>query len=274
MKYLWLTLCTCMLSTIVVAQNEKHTIYFNKNSSSLATVNYSALNSFIKQIDSIAIDSIAINGYSDYLGNRDYNQRLSEKRAKNVFLYLKTVTISDISEENVHAIGEIHSIFNTPNGVPEDRKVDIILYIAPKKYSIYDVKKITYFKAEVGMSFDKSYTLGRVFFVNNKADILEASLPQLNDLYNQIKQLKSKFTLKISGHICCLSENATQDDKDFSRVLSTARALRIKEYLVDKKIPEKYIDIKGYSFDEPLIFPELNNIDKQTNRRIEVVVSN
>ena len=261
-----------------VAQNIKHTIFFNKNSSATNRVEQQVLDSFVKQIDTIAVDSITIYGYSDYLGRMDYNKSLSTKRAERVRTFLKQYDqysqfISLLEgQTQVDGKGEIFSAKVTPNGIPEHRKVEITVYPTPQRYSIDNTRKVRYFKAEEGMKFNEIYVLEKVYFVGNKPELLESSYPQLEDFYRQIKQIKTKFRLVIKGHICCLDDDADDDDKLFSQTLSTARALRIQDYLVKKGIPEEYIEFEGYSFDEPLKFPEITVEDRQINRRVEAII--
>ena len=263
--------------TTLFAQNIKHTIYFGRNSSALNKLDHQSLDGFIKQLDTIAIDSIGINGYSDYLGKSSYNLVLSKKRAQRVYNHLKQFD-SDIlrhhltKNTSVIGNGEIYTPLTPPQGIPKHRKVEIILYATPKKYVINKTQKVRKFVPEEGMKFNQLYVLEKVYFVGNEPELLEASIPQLEDFYNQIKQIKTEFKLVIKGHICCLEDNATEDDKLFSRTLSTARALRIQDYLVKKGIPKEYIEYRGYSFDDPLIFPELTDDDRQLNRRVEAIV--
>jgi len=278
MKHLWLILIFIASPiAIIFAQEEVHTVYFNRNSSKIIELRNTSFDTFLNNINNISIDSIGIYGYSDYLGNSDHNLVLSQKRAQNVFNDLKKLNNSNLNlflENNTNIIGygEIPSLITLPEGIPNDRKVNIVFHITPKKHDFDTTKKQRYFKSEVGMKFNQSYILEKVLFVGNKADVIDGSLPQLENLYKQIKQLGSEYKLVINGHICCLEENATEEDKAFSKVLSTARALRVKEFLVNKGISEKHIDYNGHSFDKPLVYPEITPEDKQKNRRIEVIV--
>ncbi|MFD0962874.1 OmpA family protein [Pseudofulvibacter geojedonensis] len=266
---------TCLLATgFLYSQTVTHTVYFNRNSDKLELLNEKKLRVFMAKTDSIAVDSININGYSDYLGHKEYNDILSQKRADNIKNFLLSEHKKSVINRtvNTRGLGEVYAPFTPPEGVAEHRKVEIVFYQTPKRYSINQRNTTKVFVSEEGMRFNQVYVLEKVHFIGNEPELIEASIPQLEDFYNQIKQIKTKFKLVIKGHICCLDEDATEDDKLFSQALSTARALRIQDYLVKKGIPKEYIEYKGYSFDEPLVYPELTDSDRQINRRVEAIV--
>lgn len=266
---------TCLLVTgLLQSQTFTHTVYFNRNSAKLELLKENTLRNFIAKTDSIAVDSININGYSDYLGNKEYNDVLSQKRADNIKEFLINQHKRSIINRTVNSKGhgEVYAPFTPPKGIAEHRKVEIVFYKTPARYTTNQRNTTKVFISEEGMRFNQVYVLEKVHFIGNEPELIEASIPQLEDFYNQIKQIDTKFKLVIKGHICCLDEDATEKDKLFSQALSTARALRIQDYLVKKGIPKEYIEYKGYSFDEPLVYPELTDSDRQTNRRVEAIV--
>lgn len=259
---------------LISAQEIKHTVYFNKNATNLELLKHDVLKKFISVTDSLAIDSINIIGYTDYLGKKEYNRILSQKRADHIKDYLIANYNRSVLNRTVNSrgMGEIRSPLTGPNGNSHHRKVEIIFYKTPPRYTINQRNSTKIFISEEGMQFNEVYVLEKVYFIGNEPELLEASFPQLEDFYNQIKQIDSKFKLVIKGHICCLEKDASDDDKLFSQTLSTARALRVKDYLVKKGIPEEYIEYKGYSFDKPLVYPEITDNDRQINRRVEAIV--
>jgi outer membrane protein OmpA-like peptidoglycan-associated protein len=72
--------------------------------------------------------TINVSGYTDTSGTPDYNQGLSERRAKAVAAQLVTDGISE-SEIEIHAYGETHLLVPTGPGVrePQNRRVEIVL---------------------------------------------------------------------------------------------------------------------------------------------------
>ena len=72
--------------------------------------------------------TISVSGYTDTSGTPDYNQGLSERRAKAVAAKLVTDGVS-MSEIEIHAYGETHLLVPTGPGVrePQNRRVEIVL---------------------------------------------------------------------------------------------------------------------------------------------------
>ncbi len=68
-------------------------------------------------------------GYTDTSGTPDYNQGLSERRAKAVAAQLETDGVP-ASEIEIHAYGETHLLVATGPGVrePQNRRVEIVLH--------------------------------------------------------------------------------------------------------------------------------------------------
>jgi outer membrane protein OmpA-like peptidoglycan-associated protein len=72
--------------------------------------------------------TIDVSGYTDTSGTPDYNQGLSERRAKSVAAQLVADGVSE-SEITIHAFGETHLLVPTGPGVrePQNRRVEIVL---------------------------------------------------------------------------------------------------------------------------------------------------
>jgi outer membrane protein OmpA-like peptidoglycan-associated protein/outer membrane protein W len=74
------------------------------------------------------VTTLSVSGYTDTSGTPDYNQGLSERRAKAVAAQLVTDGVSE-SEIEIHAYGETHLLVPTGPGVrePQNRRVEIVL---------------------------------------------------------------------------------------------------------------------------------------------------
>lgn len=104
-------------------------ILFATNSSTLSEASRSALRSFATSLKANPDTYIKIVGYTDNTGNVDYNQTLSEKRAKSVYDYL--MVDQGISSDRMSYEGKgIHqpvATNNTPEGRALNRRVEILI---------------------------------------------------------------------------------------------------------------------------------------------------
>jgi len=74
------------------------------------------------------VTTLDVSGYTDTSGTPQYNQGLSERRAKSVAAQLVTDGVPQ-SEISIHAFGETHLLVPTGPGVrePQNRRVEIVL---------------------------------------------------------------------------------------------------------------------------------------------------
>ncbi len=92
-------------------------VLFDFNSSEVDTRNKNAL---LKLSDAIRPTSkITVNGYTDIIGTSDYNQRLSEERAKSVAAVMQRLFVISVKNVKTNGLGETSPIFD--NSLPEGR---------------------------------------------------------------------------------------------------------------------------------------------------------
>lgn len=84
------------------------------------------INGFVFSHDLKYVDSISLNGYTDSTGQKNKNQKLSEKRALTVKKYLYRIGISDTVPISIQAKGE-ESENENPN-LENHRRVEVILF--------------------------------------------------------------------------------------------------------------------------------------------------
>lgn len=103
-------------------------ILFATNSSTLRDASKSALRNFANSLKANPDTDIKIVGYTDNTGNVDYNQTLSEKRAKSVYDYLM---LQGVSSDRMFYEGKgVHDPVasnSTPEGRALNRRVEIII---------------------------------------------------------------------------------------------------------------------------------------------------
>lgn len=249
-------------------------LYYETNKAVLTLGHKEQLSSFLDKRGKDSIILITVNGYADYRGSSDYNAKLSKKRAQRVNTYLSK-SYSEAIELN--ALGELPNITNYKSeaGIPEHRKVTILCtYNVPPSISkskpnpkydyLYEVDKLK--------SGDKM-RLKNINFLFGTARLTKASIPELNNLTEVLKK-NTALKILIEGHVCCGSDKEVKTKKaSFENdYLSSKRAKKIYDYLVDKGIDPERLSHQGYGFTQPLRFPEKNDDDTYQNRRIEVKV--
>lgn len=103
-------------------------ILFATNSSTLSDASKSALRNFANSLKANPDTDIKIVGYTDNTGSVDYNQTLSEKRAKSVYDYLM---LQGVSSDRMFYEGKgVHDPVasnSTPEGRALNRRVEIII---------------------------------------------------------------------------------------------------------------------------------------------------
>ena len=117
-------------------------ILFATNSSTLSDASKTALRNFAASLKQNPDTDIKIIGYTDNTGKVDYNQLLSEKRARSVYDYLMTqgVSTNRMSYEG-RGVHDPVADNNTPEGRALNRRVEIV--ILPNEKMIQEAKQGT-----------------------------------------------------------------------------------------------------------------------------------
>ncbi|MEQ8476157.1 OmpA family protein [Fulvivirga sp.] len=106
--------------------------------------------------------------------------------------------------------------------------------------------------------------LNNIFFDNNESELKETSFTELDRL---IAILKDQNTLKIeiNGH----TDNVGSDP--YNKTLSEARALSVKNYIINKGISSDRLTSKGYGEEKPIATNDTDE-GKAENRRVEFTI--
>ena len=104
-------------------------ILFATNSSTLSDASKSALRSLARSLEANPNTDITIVGHTDSTGNVDYNQTLSEKRAKSVYDYLMSDQGISSKRMNYEGKGVHEPVADnaTPEGRAKNRRVEIMI---------------------------------------------------------------------------------------------------------------------------------------------------
>jgi len=233
-------------------------LYFKFNSTTLVKKSESNLVDFIKEAKEKGY-KVTIETSCDTLGSIIYNDYLSSIRLKSLSTKFASKGIS---------IGELISrgeVLVDKRSLSLNRKA-IVRYstkiIETKK--VEEISKIQISQKFKNILTNKSlvepivlaiqFVPGQDVFLNDSA-YLEA-----NDLYNFLNENKN-VTAFIRGHVCCKNDP----------VLATQRAYAVYNYLLNKKIEPQRLDFKGFSNTLPISFPKNSEVERQMNRRVDVI---
>ncbi len=268
---------------ILIAQKESLIIHFDFDKAEINTKATAELLHFIESNKSTN-NTIELYGHTDSKGSNAYNFALSQRRinALKVYLIKNGFPKNLIQKENAfgktkllliddedEAKGEINrrvEILFTPNSTSTEIKKDTIEKEKPER-TIKEIIEDTATKKGSTIIFKNMQ------FVGGRHQILENSLPQLTELLSALKA-NPKLKIAIEGHICCLPGN--NDGLDFETNtpdLSMRRAKAIYEYLVYEGIKANRLQYKGLGHSMPIYtYPEKNENEKTTNRRVEIKI--
>lgn len=275
-------------------------VYFEINSHS---INGGDLNSLNKLLEKPNLRNIKIFAYTDFLGSFEYNQQLSEQRAKSVsdFLVAKGISRSEILESRGMGIHQFSSYENRRNqndrGIREHRMVEIIftcdsgmearaLEIKPVEEKIIpvitaapedepviiDLKTIK----ETDLVEGNNIVLKNIIFEGGTPTFKPESDEALKDLLSIMREYPN-LKIEIQGHICCQSAN-DPDGYDYvndNNKLSENRARAVYEFLRDNGIETNRMTYKGFGSRYKLYPLERTSYEQSQNRRVEIkIISN
>lgn len=237
----------------------------------------------IAQIPKEHLQKIILIGHCDSSGSYNYNYELSMRRAENT---RKELTKAGFSPSQWQIVGKSFSSPSNANLKAKNRRVEIIpIYndnnihqlslfhqTSQNSYTISCQKK--HF-AQVGVhdSLPKlktkhTYRLDNLYFVPNKATVLEESHPAMMALFLTM-QSNPSLKIKIEGHTNGVHTKKTED---WHLKTSAARAKTTQDYLVSLGISPTRITTVGYGH-KYMLFPNSKNKEElKQNRRVEIKV--
>ena len=232
---------------------------------------------------------LQIIGYADYVGGNQYNDKLSQARAKNVKKFLMTYGFAEKDITICIGKGEVDRGNVAGNGgFIRDRRVDIVTNpapVAPEPEPIPTpvvatlppvVKKPLDKPAKpqlqdiTTLKKDETLVLQKLYFYAGRHVVRPESEHVLVDLYNILKK-HEELRIQIEGHVCCV-QGSVSDALDFDTheiALSVNRAKMVYLYLVNKGIAETRLSFKGFGATRR-IAPEFNEEEADKNRRVEI----
>lgn len=225
-------------------------------------------------------------GYADYLGSAEYNEQLSDDRAKTVAQYINQKGGKKLQVKSISGKGEIASRgAESADGHAPSRRVDVIVEfevaVESTQPEVVEVVEVVETEAEplpdpdiyeVDTSSTENIVLEGLSFIPGRHYPLPQSGPVLERLLETMKRYPD-LKIEIQGYICCEYSQFDGIDQDTQEPhLSENRAKFVYEYLIESGIDAERMSYKGYGSSKPKVFPEVTEEDQQANRRVEIKV--
>ncbi|MBA5791163.1 OmpA family protein [Flavobacterium sp. xlx-214] len=234
---------------------QKQSFYFNYNESEFTATEKQKIDDWIKLHPNLTV--LKVEGFSDWVGNNQYNEELSNKRIQAVLNYLT----SKVKIDNAITKKSFGKQFKQNEIQDLNRRVDI--YFSNEVVENKESKKLDedVHAAKIG----EKIKLKNLNF-NGGSDVFKShSYPVLKEL---LQTMKSTPTLKIEiqGHICCYNDSDSND-------VSEKRALAVYNFLIKNGIDKKRLKYKSFGGSQPIYaIPEQNDEEREVNRRVEILI--
>jgi len=260
MKNILVLIVLLFLSSSLFSQGGVYTFYFERGKTTFIPTSEKAFKEFIhsnKNKDLV----INIETSCDSIGSEIYNEYLSKNRLSTLEYRCK---LAGLKVKDGISRGELK--MSGPMSYQRKAVISIELNGSIEKKVVSDsvktqiaskYKDVLNSKSNVEpIVLDIQFIPGQDVFLNDQA-FQEAS--GLFEFLNQNPNVKAF----IRGHVCC------KDDL----TMSTMRAYKVYQYLTERKIDPKRLEFKGFSNTMPVVYPEINEFDRQKNRRVDVIFS-
>ena len=228
-----------------------------------------------------SLSKIEILSYTDYLGSTTYNLELSKKRTHTIKALLLKNGFDTLKIKNAKGLGEIGEELALENGVPENRRSDIIIHykkaIKQKKQATEQEKQAIEPNTTLADKINESaigstLILKNLSFIPGHHYLMEESLPTLDSLI-LILQRNPNLKIEIEGHVCCSPGTSDGLDQELNTYnLSEQRAKYIYLKLIENSIEAKRLSYKGMARTKPLFPLEKTTEEQQANRRVEIKI--
>ena len=230
---------------------EQFMLYFDSDKDIPTEDSKAAFTEWTKNNPDVKVSFIA--GYTDTIGNTEYNRRLSIRRIQyfidhlNVGYRPKSWKIMNYGETKYES------------GTNAENRKAIITYTKLEKTVTSGLTQL-FNEAKTG----EKIILSDINFVGGTSFIIEESKPVLKELYTIMRD-NPKLKINIQGHICCSNEDTAD--------LSKRRAMEVFVYLHSNGINGNRLSFRGFGGSKPMHkIPERNKKEMAENRRVEVEI--
>lgn len=268
MKFLLLYCLLFLVSSSTFGQATIKSFYFERDQVVPTIYSQNQLVLFKEKLTNNDLQIIKVYAYTDSVGSAKYNDSLAKKRLEFV---VNAIGIQNQSEIPKVAYG-LNRVYDAQSFL-NWRRVDIYYQLNKTievdsvktdttipELSPIEVEPVDTAKNEILSSLDNAipYILNIEFF-EGTANLDQKSNDEIGELVDFLKA-NENVSIIIRGHVCC-GKNMRMSKK---------RAKTVYKAIVDLGISKKRLSYKGMSNNEPLVFPELSDADRQRNRRVDV----
>lgn len=293
----FLFLLICGFSFPLSAQNsdQKANVYFPFNSSVPET---ESLQNLQKQLSKAHFDTLILTAHCDAIGSDQYNDSLSEERNEAVLRWLQEqkllqahkvmlITIAqgerkplnaNASDEERHLNRRVELQWNIIRQVIEIPKIRVpeihVDSFAQTENELPNEPQTGSMTEQIELAKEtgKSLILKNINFVGGRAQFLPIAFPTLKELLKILKE-NPELKIEIQGHVCCTQDGADGPNLETGgEELSVDRARAVYDYLIYNGIEKSRLRYKGFGGRKRLIYPEMSESDRVTNRRVEIVI--
>lgn len=281
----WL-ICSILVlsSSFIFGQSNVKSFYFERNFSEPTKFSQEQLAKFKSLHIEGSIRILEINAFADSTGSPASNEKLAWERLN---YFVKALNPDQDVKLNAYGLQRPYSVPKTINY----RRVDVIYTIDTKtertndlantdtnNIVLPDTQEVIVIESESHLEGDpdlpaevnpmkeslNSLTpfIINVQFEEGTAKILPASYKEITKVAVFLSE-HPDLKAEIRGHVCC-GKNMR---------ISRNRAKAVYKRLKKAGIEKSRLSYIGRSNEEPLIFPEKTNSDRQTNRRVDVKFS-
>lgn len=257
MRYFSLSLLLLTFGSFAQDVNVQ-SIYFDFNSDHLKTAEKQKIDSLLNTPD-IGIDEVI--AYCDPIGTDASNIALAKLRNGSVLSYLesKGFTVkqqTELGENGLKGISKdlypkfrrVDIRFSIPVNVPSEKPNTL-----PDQFK--EIKLDSIGESTKPVVLNIQFSPGQDILIGN-------SYGEIMNLYAYLRAHEDVSAF-IRGHVCCSHDP----------MLSTARAYVVYSILVERGISTTRLRFEGFSNTIPAVFPETNELDRQANRRVDVIFS-
>jgi outer membrane protein OmpA-like peptidoglycan-associated protein len=256
-------------TTVRSQQTDRLVVHFDFNKSIINSGARQQLDSLLKaNKDRFALTNIQIAAHCDSIGNNQYNDELSIRRANAVKDYLLESGLNDGVFTKLEGHGKRQPLNQNANEEERflNRRVELIVQ------KVAAEKTITEVISDTGTKVGQTIVLRNLNFEGGRHIMLQRSAPVLNELLEAM-QKNPNLKIEIHGHVCCTANYLDGRDNDLGTFdLSWQRAKVVYQYLIEKNIDADRMSFKGFGASQKLFPEERDAYEQEENRRVEIKI--